>query len=408
MTTCSMLPFRRTARLTRLMLAMLLAATLAIAPAWAQSADDKTQTQAPSASDEASTEASPQPSPQSLPGEAASGDSPSASKQDAPSGSEPKTTETVIEVPSVVQGSPEPIEPPPTRELRLVLDWYPSPQHAALLIAKAHGELKRRGVSLTITTPADPSVPAKLVAAGRADLAVGREPQLHMLIDKGLPLVRVATLIDTPLSSLIVREDSDITDITDLAGKTLGYAFQDSINPVLATMLNHHGMTLNDVTLEKIDFAMVRALAEKSVDALIGAPRNVIPALLGQEGVPTRRFLPEEHGLPLHDGLVLIANRDHLNAKRDDIDHLLGALEEATNWMINHPDEAWALLVNQEPSLESDANQQAWEASLRRMSPSPAMLNDSRYATFEHFLKKKAFIDEITSLKRLAVNPGSS
>ena len=50
---------------------------------------------------------------------------------------------------------------------------------------------------MTITSPADPRVPAKLVAAGRADLAMGRQPQLHMLIDKGLPLVRVATLIDT-------------------------------------------------------------------------------------------------------------------------------------------------------------------------------------------------------------------
>ncbi|MDI4638281.1 MULTISPECIES: ABC transporter substrate-binding protein [Halomonadaceae] len=404
MTTCSMLPSRRTARLARLLPATLMAATLAIAPAWAQSADDEAPAQAPSATEEAQAGASPQASS----AEATGGDSPSSAKQDAASDSAPKTSEAVVDVPSVVQGSPEPIEPPPTRELRLVLDWYPSPQHAALLIAQAHGELKRRGVSLTIITPADPSVPAKLVAAGRADLAVGREPQLHMLIDKGLPLVRVATLIDTPLSSLIVREDSDITDITDLAGKTLGYAFQDSINPTLATMLNHHGMTLNDVTVEKIDFAMVRALAEKSVDALIGAPRNVIPALLGQEGLPTRRFLPEEHGLPLHDGLVLIANRDHLSAKRDDIDHLLAALEEATNWMINHPDQAWQLLVKQEPSLDSDANQQAWQASLRRMSPSPAQLNVSRYATFETFLKKKAFIDEATPIKRLAVDPSSS
>lgn len=404
MTTCSMLPSRRTARLARLLPATLMAATLAIAPAWAQSADDEAPAQAPSATEEAQAGASPQASS----AEATGGDSPSSAKPDAASDSAPKTSEAVVDVPSVVQGSPEPIEPPPTRELRLVLDWYPSPQHAALLIAQAHGELKRRGVSLTIITPADPSVPAKLVAAGRADLAVGREPQLHMLIDKGLPLVRVATLIDTPLSSLIVREDSDITDITDLAGKTLGYAFQDSINPTLATMLNHHGMTLNDVTVEKIDFAMVRALAEKSVDALIGAPRNVIPALLGQEGLPTRRFLPEEHGLPLHDGLVLIANRDHLSAKRDDIDHLLAALEEATNWMINHPDQAWQLLVKQEPSLDSDANQQAWQASLRRMSPSPAQLNVSRYATFETFLKKKAFIDEATPIKRLAVDPSSS
>ncbi|WP_168014536.1 ABC transporter substrate-binding protein [Halomonas salinarum] len=314
----------------------------------------------------------------------------------------------IVEVPSVAKGSPEPIEPPPTRELHLVLDWYPSLHHAAVLIAKAHGELKRQGVSLTITSPADPRVPAKLVAAERADLAMGRQPQLHMLIDEGLPLVRVATLIDTPLSSLIVREDSDITTFTDLAGKTLGYAFKDSITPILASMLNHHGMSLNDVKLEKLDFDMVRALTEKRVDAVIGAPRNVIPALLAQEGVPSRRFLAEEHGLPLHDGLILIANRDRLDGKRDDIKHFLTALEEATNWTLNHPDKAWALLVQEEPSLDSTANRQAWEATLRRMAPSPGTLNAGRYDDFEKFLEAHSFIDKSASVKRLAVEPGAT
>ncbi|WP_458526299.1 ABC transporter substrate-binding protein [Onishia taeanensis] len=402
MSICSMLLPRQTARLRPLMVAGLMAASLTAVPAWAQAPDAKTPPQPSQEND----------LPADAPSEASSlttdGETPSEAPDDPAAISDAGAVEAIVEVPSVAKGSPEPIEPPPTRELHLVLDWYPSPQHAALFIAQAHGELKRQGVTLTLTTPADPSVPAKLVAADRADLALGREPQLHMLIDQGLPLVRVATLIDTPLSSLIVREDSEITKLTELAGKTVGYAFEDSVDPVLATMLKHHGMTLDDVTLENIDFAMVRALAEKRVDAVMGAPRNVLPALLAQEGITSRRFLAEEHGVPRHDGLVLIANRDRLDAKRDDIKHLLAALEEATNWIINHPEEAWALLIGQEPGLDSEANQQVWAATLRRLAPSPAMLNSDRYAAFEAFLKEQAFIDEDTPVARLAVDPGST
>ncbi|WP_192036981.1 ABC transporter substrate-binding protein [Halomonas sp. YLGW01] len=393
----SMRPSRRYVwRSPLLMAGLLVAAAVASLPAWAQAPEAASQAQKdtpPAEAVESGTDATGQDTPQA------------AAAENEASG---RAAEPAVEVPSIVQGSPEPIEPPPTRELHLVLDWYPSPQHAALFVAQAHGELERQGVTLTITTPADPSVPAKLVAADRADLALGREPQLHMLIAQGLPLVRIATLIDTPLSSLIVREDSDITKLTELAGKTVGYAFQDSINPVLATMLNHHGMTLNDVTLEKIDFAMVRALVEKRVDAVIGAPRNVMPALLAQEGITSRHFLAEEHGLPRHDGLVLIANRERLESKRDDIRHLLAALEEATNWMINHPEAAWSLLIEEEPGIDSEANRRAWAATLRRMAPSPGMLNTDRYATFDAFLQERAFIDEDIPVAQLAMNPNST
>ena len=51
--------------------------------------------------------------------------------------------------------------------------------------------------------PADPTMPPKLVAA-KADLAVDYQPQLQMQVAEGLPLVRIATLVNSPLNSLIV------------------------------------------------------------------------------------------------------------------------------------------------------------------------------------------------------------
>lgn len=306
--------------------------------------------------------------------------------------------------PSLTLRAPEPIAPPPMRELNLVLNWYLSPQHAALIVARERGEFDRQGLTVNISAPADPSVPTKLVAASRADLALGRQPQLHRQIDRGLPLIRVATLVGTPLNSLIVREDSGIDGLPELEGKSVGYAISDDIQPILSTMLMHHGLTLDDVTLRGVDFALGPALAEKRVDAVIGAMRHIVPFQLNEEGIRSRSFLVEDHGLPRYEELILIANRDHLNGKRNDIRRLITAIEDATHWIVNHPEEAWELVTRSEPSLDTATNRQAWPELLRRLSLRPAALDASRYLSFEAFLHERGVIDERHPIERLAVD----
>ena len=53
--------------------------------------------------------------------------------------------------------------------------------------------------------PANPADPPKLVAAGKADLAITYQPQLLLDVQQGLPLVRVATLINKPLGCMAVE-----------------------------------------------------------------------------------------------------------------------------------------------------------------------------------------------------------
>lgn len=306
--------------------------------------------------------------------------------------------------PSIILRAPEPIAPPPTRELNVVLDWYLSPQHAAFIVARERGDFDQQGLKVSFSAPADPSVPTKLVAASRADLALGRQPQLHRQIDQGLPLIRVATLVGTPLNSLVVREGNGIGAISELRGKTIGYATQDDIQPALAIMLAHHGVTLDDVTLKRVDFALGPALVERRVDAVIGAMRHVAPFQLAEEGIVPLSFMVEEHGLPRYDELILIANRDHLNGQRDDIRRLIAALEDATHWIINHPDEAWELMIRSEPGLNTKANQQAWPDILRRLSLRPATLDARHYLNFQTFLYEQGLIQERYPIERLAVD----
>lgn len=92
-------------------------------------------------------------------------------------------------------------------KMTILLDWFVNPDHAPLIVAREKGFFAARGLDVDLVAPADPNDPPKLVAAGRADLAVSYQPQLHVQVAEGLPLKRVGTLVATPLNSLVVLAD---------------------------------------------------------------------------------------------------------------------------------------------------------------------------------------------------------
>ncbi len=102
-----------------------------------------------------------------------------------------------------------------TNELTVMLDWFVNPDHASLFLALEKGFFKERGLKVKFITPSNPNDPPKLVAAGKVDLAVSYQHQHHLQVDNGLPLVRVATLIATPLNALVVLADGPIQSPAD-------------------------------------------------------------------------------------------------------------------------------------------------------------------------------------------------
>lgn len=309
--------------------------------------------------------------------------------------------------PTVVAAPAEPIEPPPLTPLELTLDWYPGPQHAALFIAQAKGLYEQRGLAVTLSTPADPDVPLKLLAAGRVDLALSSQPLLHQEVNRGLPLIRVATLVDTPLAALVVREDLDIDSPAGLAGLRIGYATQDGLGVLLPSLLREYAIRRDELEVKSLDFELDTVMKAQEVDGVIGSMRYLLPRQLADEGMATRMMRVEDHGVPLHDGLVLVANRNRLSKNRTAIRLLVEALEEATAWIIEYPDEAWKLLIEAEPTLDSPSSRAAWSDTLVRLNARPAAVDYGRYRRFEGFLYKNGMVDTLTPVERLAIDLGA-
>lgn len=311
-------------------------------------------------------------------------------------------------VPAIALRPAEPIEPPPVTSLEVMLDWTPSPRHAALIVARERDLFANRGLDVTLATPADPDVPIKLLAASRIDLALARQPLLHLAVDRGLPVVRVATLIAMPLSALVVREDSGITEPVDLAGSRIGHADSDSRDALLAALLREASVRNDEVETAELHFRLGDALREGRVEGVIGAVRHLLPRQLADEGLKTRVLPSESLGIPLHDGLVMLANRDHLSQQRDAFRRVVEALEEATAWIANHPDEAWTLIRRAEPGIDTPVNREAWQQIRPRLSLSPAALDHGRYRRFEAYLHEAGILAKRHPTSRLGVDLGAA
>jgi putative hydroxymethylpyrimidine transport system substrate-binding protein len=274
--------------------------------------------------------------------------------------------------------------------LTLLLDWFVNPDHAPIIVADELGYFEDAGLDLEIVAPADPNDPPKLVAAGRADVAISYQPQLHIQVDQGLPLARIGTLVATPLNSLVTLADGPIEQISDLRGRKIGFSVGGFEDALLGAMLGHHGVSLADVELVNVNFALSPALLSGQVDAVIGAFRNFELNQLQLEGRPGRAFYPEEEGVPAYDELIFIAHSGALDDAR--LPRFIDAIEAATLHILNHPDESFALFVEGRPELDDELNRRAWADTLPRFALRPAALDVARYARFAKFLEAQGLI----------------
>src|SRR3990167_8224434 len=135
----------------------------------------------------------------------------------------------------------------PTKKLTVILDWFPNPDHAPLIIAQQQGFFKQEGLDVELIGPSDPTDPPKWVAAGKADIGITYEPELMEQIDQGLPLIRIGTLIDKPLNCLVALKESGIKTVADLKGKEIGSTNGGLSSILVKTMLAKQGLSSKDV-----------------------------------------------------------------------------------------------------------------------------------------------------------------
>jgi putative hydroxymethylpyrimidine transport system substrate-binding protein len=287
-------------------------------------------------------------------------------------------------------------------KMTVLLDWFVNPDHGPIIVAQEKGYFAEQDLEVEVIAPADPSDPPKLVAAGKAELAISYQPQLHLQIHEGLPLQRVGTLVATPLNCLLALADGPIKTPADLKGKKVGFSVGGVEEAVLGSVLTHHGLSLDDVELVNVNWSLSPSLMSGQVDAVIGAFRNFELNQMEIEGVEGKCFFVEEEGLPPYDELIYVANTDTMD--KEMIARLLAATEKATQYIVNHPEDSWKIFSGTSSELQDELNAKAWVDTLPRFALRPTAMDAGRYAAFEAFLNEAGLIPSQNPVSKITID----
>tara|TARA_B100001939_G_C16893109_1_gene596363 strand:- start:391 stop:1335 length:945 start_codon:yes stop_codon:yes gene_type:complete len=286
-------------------------------------------------------------------------------------------------------------------KITLLLDWFINPDHGPIIIAQEKEYFKELGLEVEIIPPANPSDPPKLVAAGKADIAISYQPQLHMQIHEGLPLVRIGTLVATPLNCLLVLKNGPIKTIEDLKNKKIGYSISGMEEALLGAILKKAGIKENEVEYINVNWSLSPSIMSGQVDAVIGAFRNFELNQMNIEGVEGKCFYIEEEGVPPYDELIFVVKNDNINNNM--LIKFLTAIEKATQFIINHPNESWHIFSSTSKELNNELNFKAWFDTIPRFALRPASLDTGRYIRFENFMFNSGLIPSINNHEKIAV-----
>ena len=252
-------------------------------------------------------------------------------------------------------------EDTPRERATVALDFQPNPAHAGIYAAQREDLPTDYGLDLDVRVPSSSTDSLKLLAAGRADMAVVDIHDLGLATERGADLVGIGALVQRPLAAVIARPGIDRP--RDLEGRRVGVTGLPSDDAVLRSVVESDGGDLDRVRRVTIGFSAVPSLIAGRVDAVV-AFWNVEGVALRRRGVRTREFRVDRYGAPRYPELVLVTKRGSLTRIGQKLAGLLDLLEAGTRAALADRAETVQELVE-----ASGADEGLVRAQLRAVAP---------------------------------------
>ncbi|HEX5989931.1 MAG TPA: ABC transporter substrate-binding protein [Solirubrobacterales bacterium] len=258
-----------------------------------------------------------------------------------------------------------PLEPP--REIDVTLDGYSGPGTVGILMAERRGYFDDLGLDVWVRTPASRLSPVPYVVGREVALSVSHQPQVVLAKEKGAPITAFGSLVSKPTAAMIWPRGSGIGGVSDLKGKTIGFAGLPFEREFLVRILEQEGLALSDVKIITDDYYLVSTVVSGQVDAIFGAA-NVEGAELKALGFDPVITPVSSFGIPPYDELVLITRSDRLAKEPDAIRAFMAAVARGTAAAIEDP-EAAASVIERSIGADADRSRKVNEAQVEATLP---------------------------------------
>jgi putative hydroxymethylpyrimidine transport system substrate-binding protein len=287
---------------------------------------------------------------------------------------------------------------PAMRDITVLLDWFPNPDHVALYMAQDKGYFTEAGLNVKLQAPSDPSDPPKLVSTGKVELGISYEPEMYFSHQAGLKVTAVGSLIPTALNSVMATKNSPVKSLADLGGKTIGDAGLPTDAAFLQAIYAANNIDPNSVKEINLKTSLVSAMLSGKVDATIGAYRNIEGVQLQMEGQDPMIVPISEAGVPDYNELVVIANTDRLasdDAYGQIVRDFLSALAKGSAAAQADPAAAEASMAKVAKGYDSDQLAKMIDATtpLLKNSLGDLQMDAAQWTSFGDWMYENKLID---------------
>src|SRR3954451_20321161 len=244
-------------------------------------------------------------------------------------------------------------EPGGPRGATLVLDFVPNAAHSGIYAGLDEGFYRDAGIDLKVQPPGESTDAPKLLGAGKVEFAILDIHDLGIAREKGIPLVGVMPIVQSPLAAVIARADGPVRSPRDLEGHRVGVSGLPSDEAVVDSEVEAGGGDPAKVDEVTIGFTAIPALAAAKVDAATGF-WNAEAVALRRQGVPIRVFKVDEFGAPPYPELVLCTSEKLLASDPDLVDAVVSASRRGYALTESHPGAALGDLLDANRNLGLD------------------------------------------------------
>ncbi|MCC9261244.1 MAG: ABC transporter substrate-binding protein [Methanobrevibacter woesei] len=229
----------------------------------------------------------------------------------------------------------------PVNEDIVTIGYLPSDHDAALFVAQAQGEYAAHGIETELVQFNNGGDLMTGMASGEVDIGYGGITPVLSAVEKGVP-IKVVAGAQIEGSGIAVSPESDIDSPEDLAGKSIATPGEASIQYMLLQYyLEDNNMSTNDMNISAMKVApMNDALNANKIDGMLTYEPYVTMAVENGNVM----FINSSEILPEHPCCVVAASERFIDENPDKLDAIISIHENATEFILENPDEAAELL----------------------------------------------------------------
>ncbi len=236
----------------------------------------------------------------------------------------------------------------------LRLDWVFGAEHSGIWVAQQKGFFNDENLDVNILPGEGSSVTVKLVGTGDIEFGYATADQAMLAYSRALPVVTTAVILQSSPTAIVFPKSTGIKKLTDLYGKRLGLQLKSAVERQWQAVAKINHIDTGRITQVPADLAIAQLIIAGRIDAGVAFFFNdgIRPIA---EGVDMDWILFRDVGLPMYSS-SLIVNAETIEKKPDLVARFTRAFVRGWEYAKANPDEAFALTIKAQPTLDNKYN----------------------------------------------------